>query len=543
MRTTFSKLISVAALSAFVSTGFAQANLGADCGCPAVASRPVVTLSSKGTAFTGDGAKTSYVLKKNLTLYCDTVYRLDSKFYVDSAVTLTIKPGTVIKADSVTDPTLATALIVQRYGKIYAAGTETSPIVFTSVGDDLNGSMGYSKRGKWGGVAILGNATNNLTMAKNNGTGKYCVGKDGQGFIEGFDASNGRNLYGGSDDNDNSGVLRYVSIRHSGAILNPGNELNGLSLGSVGRGTTIDHIELICSDDDGIEFFGGTVNVSYVAAMFGNDDMFDYDLGFRGKLQFLFGLDAPDAVANMNDNGFEGDNDDNSSFNTPYSTPVICNATIIGNNTSVWVNDQSGSAAFMAKENTRGEVYNSVFANYLYGLCLGNKSANGTNDGYYQWQNGTFMFKNNTLVNINASIIKTLGTNKSAAQFAADKAAVTATDSTNFFSAGNGIVKAASISGFDYTYAMNAAGNAAGTDLLDVVPNPALGNTVSCPIAAPYRGAFDSSKKPWISTWSYAAVLGASTGLVACPTDANGDGTTTTVDLVQLLGKLGSSCQ
>lgn len=530
MRTIFSKLISAAVLSAIASTGYAQTTIGADCGCVSFATRPEVLLSTKCVV----DAKGYSVVSKNTVLYCDTMYVLDKKIYVDSLVTLTIKPGTVIKGQSAENPIDATALIIQRGAKIYAAGTAASPIIFTSYNDDLSGTLGYDKRGLWGGVVILGCATNNLKIGKNlfiaseNPVKHFCV-KDGQGFIEGFNSNNGRDLYGGSDDNDNSGVLRYVSIRHSGAILAPSNELNGLSLGSVGRGTTIDHIEIIGSDDDGIEFFGGTVNVSYVACMFGNDDIFDYDLGYRGKMQFLFGLDAPDAVANMNDNGFEADNDDNTSQYQPFSNPIICNATIIGNNTNVLVNDQSGSAAFMAKEYTFGEVYNSIFANYVYGLALSNKRTGA--DAYKNWTDGSFKFENNTFVGVQKGLVI------AATNLASEvKVGASATDSTLFYST-KGNSKVASVSGFDFAYVAGTS------DKLDVTPSTGLTPvSTRCPYQVSFRGAFDPSKQPWLSESSFAVLMNVSTGLVDCPTDTNADGKTNNDDFLNVLGQFNKSC-
>ena len=201
------------------------------------------------------------------------------------------------------------------------------------------------------------------------------------------------------DDNDNSGVMTYVSIRHSGANLLVGSEINGLTLASVGRGTKIEHIEIVSCADDNIEIFGGTVNLKYCTTMFGNDDMFDYDLGWKGKAQFLFGMKAnqfttgttSSNISADNDNGFEADSDDSQSYNSPRSIPVIYNATLIGNDKIALSSDNTGIAAIMAKENTGGEIYNSLFANWRNGFNM--KSAMGSKSAYYKggeaWHNWT----------------------------------------------------------------------------------------------------------------------------------------------------------
>ena len=198
-------------------------------------------------------------------------------------------------------------MIIERGGKIIANGTESCPIVFTAQADPMDGTYLIKNNGMWGGVVLLGKATNNLKPSLNgpftagSGNGKLCVaGAEGLGVVEGFATSNPQDQFGvditagGSfDDNDNSGIMRYVSIRHGGAILSVGSEINGLTLASVGRGTTIENIEIVSCGDDNIEIFGGTVNLKYCTTIFGNDDMFDFDLGWTGKAQFLFGMKAP----------------------------------------------------------------------------------------------------------------------------------------------------------------------------------------------------------------------------------------------------------
>jgi len=210
-----------------------------------------------------------------VTWSSDKTYLLDGFVFVNDGQILTIEAGTVIQGKT-GQGSLSSALIVARGGKIIAEGSSDRSIVFTVEGDDLEGSVPLESSGLWGGLIILGNATVNTPS--------------GESFIEGLPISEPRGVYGGSFDDDNSGILRFVSIRHGGTNIGEGNEINGLTLGGVGRKTTIDHIEVVSNADDGIEFFGGTVNCSNLAAAFCGDDAFDFDEGYSGKCQFLLGI-------------------------------------------------------------------------------------------------------------------------------------------------------------------------------------------------------------------------------------------------------------
>ncbi|MFM2285042.1 MAG: hypothetical protein RLZZ543_539, partial [Bacteroidota bacterium] len=231
----------------------AQNNLGASCGCPPVASRPTVSMSTLATV---GGATDGDLTATNTILTCDKTYLLDNKIYVPAGKTLTIMPGTVVKGTPTGTTAAANAILVGRGGKIIADGTASCPIVFTAQEDPMDGTYAMSNKGKWGGIILLGKAKNNLTTASNysaagtigwQGTAQVggintTEGGDGVGFVEGFLAADARNLYGmppgQEDDNDNSGILRYVSIRHAGATVGANNEINGLTCASVGRGTT-----------------------------------------------------------------------------------------------------------------------------------------------------------------------------------------------------------------------------------------------------------------------------------------------------------------
>ena len=248
----------------------------------------------------------------------DNVYILDGLVYLEEGGVLNIEAGTTIKgATSITTGDNTSALIITRGARIVARGTASAPIIFTAEEDDLSDSGDFTAqdRGEWGGLVILGNAT----IARPGG-------EDG---IEGIDADEARARFGGGmspDDSDDSGVLSYVSIRHGGAQLSTDNEINGLTLGGVGSGTTLDYIEVFANEDDGIEFFGGTVGIKHASVAFCGDDGFDYDFGWRGNGQFWFALQAPGTGT-----GRSGEHDGaNPDGQAPFSQPTISYATSLG---------------------------------------------------------------------------------------------------------------------------------------------------------------------------------------------------------------------
>jgi hypothetical protein len=269
-------------------------------------------------------------------------YILDGRVFVTDGVTLTIEPGTVIKG-KVRAAQDASALVIARGGKINASGTASEPIIFTAEADNLNGNLGQSDRGLWGGVVILGRARTNTAS--------------GSGNIEGIPTTEPLGLYGGTNDADDSGIFRYVSIRHAGSLLGPNNELNGLTMGGVGSGTTIEYVEVFANADDGFEWFGGTVNAKYLVSAFNDDDAFDWDEGYRGKLQFLFTIQDP----SVGNHAFESDGGTTPEDGTPYAIPTIYNYTAIGSGSTA-TNALSIGPIF--RDNTGGKVYNSIFHDF-----------------------------------------------------------------------------------------------------------------------------------------------------------------------------------
>jgi len=232
-------------------------------------------------------------ITSDVTWTADKIYNLKSRVIVKSGATLTIEAGTIIKGDEGAEAN-AKPLVIARGAKIMANGTATSPIIFTSILDNIaiGGKVGTNlnenRRGLWAGLIILGDAP----ISPKTGTTDR---------IEGIPASIPEGLYGGSNSADNSGVLQYVSVRHAGVELVPGggNEINGITLGGVGSGTTIDHIEVIANLDDGIEWFGGTVDVSHALVGFQGDDAFDIDQAYSGtitNIAYLAGTDSDHAL-------------------------------------------------------------------------------------------------------------------------------------------------------------------------------------------------------------------------------------------------------
>lgn len=236
----------------------------------------------------------------------DNVYRLDGRVTVTGGATLTIEAGTIIKG-APGQGAFAAALLISRDGMIMAEGTADAPIIFTSIADDIqpgqieSPNMDPNNNGLWGGVIILGSAPISASADEVQ--------------IEGIPTSDQNGLYGGQDAADNSGVFTYVSIRHGGTNIGAGNEINGLSLGAVGSATTINNIEIVGNADDGIEWFGGDVDVDHVVVWNSGDDGLDTDQDWIGSCtDFLvvtprggsgFELDGPEGSLNRGCHSFD----------------------------------------------------------------------------------------------------------------------------------------------------------------------------------------------------------------------------------------------
>lgn len=252
----------------------------------------------------------SSIISADKTLYSNVTYQLSGKTYVTNGATLTIQPGTRIEGLYSSDNTMASALIITRGCKIMAQGTADQPIVFTA----QNG-----QKGGWGGLVILGKAV------VNQGTECAIEGIDASTAPEGVDIH-----FGGTNDNDNSGVLSYVRVEYAGASIAADNELNAFTFGGVGRGTRLDHCQAFHGADDAFEFFGGCVNGKYLVSTATDDDGLDFDWGYTGTIQYGLITIEPTMTYSKDPNGVECDNDVNSSSLTPFTHPVLSNLTIVG---------------------------------------------------------------------------------------------------------------------------------------------------------------------------------------------------------------------
>ncbi len=302
----------------------------------------------------------------------DTII-LDGLVFVNDGDELTIEPGVVIKGMPGIGEN-ASALVVARGAKINAIGTPEQPIIFTAYSDDLNGSVAMTDRGLWGGLIVLGNAELNSDP--------------GETAIEGIPTSEPRGIYGGSDNSDNSGTLKYISIRHGGTDIGEGNEINGLTLGGVGNGTTIEYIEVVANKDDGVEFFGGEPRLKHILVTYCGDDSYDYDEGFRGYGQFWCAIqDTGDG-----DRCGEHDGGTDPETATPYATPTIFNATYIGRGSD------AGKRVITFRDNAGGHYANSIFVNQAKGMdfeLLASDEFDRVQDSYQQILDGNLTVKNN----------------------------------------------------------------------------------------------------------------------------------------------------
>ena len=324
----------------------------------------------------GDGQK-RFVIKQSHTIK-KGVYTMVGWVYVERGATLTIEPGTIIKGSNFsydgTEAAPGASLIIKKGAKIIADGTREQPIVFTSAMP-----KGQRQASDWGGIIICGEARNNATSMTIEG---------------GVEAD-----HGGNNDNDNSGILRYVRIEFGGYPYAADNEINGLTLGSVGRGTIIENIQVSYCGDDSFEWFGGCVNGKYLIAYKGWDDDFDTDNGFSGKLQFLLSVRDGRIADQSNSNGFESDNNSSGSESEPFTRAIFSNVTIVGpiatdpnfvNNTDYidgygW-GENSGirpgiyQAAMQIRRNSRISCFNSVAVGFPVGLMLSNDGRGNTQE-------------------------------------------------------------------------------------------------------------------------------------------------------------------
>lgn len=422
-----------------------------------------IFLSLSLLLFLGAGAQAQVIVNSNITTNTtwtsNNIYLLQGGFiYVTNNAILTIEPGTLIKGQ-------ASSLVITRGAKIIAQGTSAQPIVFTSYQP-----AGSRATGDWGGILLLGRAPINDPA--------------GQRLAEGgIDATLG--LYGGTDPNDNSGILSYVRIEYAGIAFQPNNETNGLTCGAVGLGTQIDHVMVSFGGDDSFEFFGGTVDAKYLISYRGVDDEFDTDYGFSGHLQYILSLRDSSFADVSGSNGFESDNDATGTTNAPLTKAIITNATIVGPKrtlgTTVHTNYRRG--AHLRRSSSQC-LYNSLVMGYPVGLKIENQNtANNANSGTLQWKN-----------NIIAGCPQSL-----------DSAGLTGFGMLNWYNA-NGNSTLTNVSDLMLTNPYNFSGT---PDFRPAAGSPALsGASWTSPNLnysffnqTTYRGAFDGTTD-WTACWA-----------------------------------------
>jgi hypothetical protein len=502
-------------------------------------------------------------------------YNLQGQIYVLPGATLTIEAGTVVASDA------GGSLAVTRDAKIVAIGTQNEPIIFTSKNDVATWVNGNPKTGTWRAVA---NEWGNLTIMGRAYIGKYGNGAPGTNTaapnsanyanMEGLVASGGsdtRTRYGGGNDLDNSGRLSYVSLRYGGKVVGLGNELNGLSLGGIGKGTILDHIEIMNNVDDGIEIWGGTVDIKYFSIWNVGDDSFDVDHGWRGRAQFgliVQGYSIPGAASGSGfpDAAIEMDGAAKSDAQ-PVTTTCLYNMTVIGQ-------PLSGRHGTKWRDNARAQFRNSIFMDLGGEVVRFDNTDGEATDGETGYgYNGTLTWANTWTTNWNVySPVNPFANPATAytAQFSGKlieftdnvffnnnaAAAYTEANARGVFAAANNNLQAAS--GQSPIQAITRGANViSGTIVVQPVisldprpKNAALTSVGSAPnngffTPANYRGAFAANEN-WLCLWTAAHAFGFNVAppggcVIDCAADLNGSGTVDGADLGALLANWGGS--
>jgi hypothetical protein len=310
-------------------------------------------------------------------------YILSGIVYIVNNATITVQPGVTVKGDY-TGASVAT-LVITRGAKIIADGTQEKPIVFTS-------NSPVPRSGDWGGIVICGKAQVNTAFT---GTG------GGAGILEiegGINNSFGDGLAGGGatpNNADNSGILRYVRIEYAGYAYQPDKENNSLTMAAVGSGTVIDYVQVTYAKDDAFEWFGGTVNCKHLIAYKTQDDDFDSDNGYSGKVQFGIVLRDSTIADISRSEAFESDNDASGSINSPQTKAVFSNLTLIGPRATLANNGNSlYLAAAHIRRNTGVSIYNSVILGWPAGILIDARNGRAVESNILD---STIRFKNNTI--------------------------------------------------------------------------------------------------------------------------------------------------
>lgn len=275
-------------------------------------------------------------ITSDLTLDADRNYLVSSALFVEDGVTLTIPAGTTVRFSP---SGVNNFLAVKQGGQIEVLGTAQNPVVMTS--NNFNAGPG-----DWGGLILLGKAPTNITPDNSTNTANSEVG----------------NLpYGGDNPNDNSGTISYLRLEYTGGAINGNAELNGLSLYAVGDATNIDHVQIYLGSDDGVEFFGGTVNASFISVVGSEDDSIDWTEGYTGTLTDVYVEQIIDGDSGFEMDGFNTDFS-NESESGVVSLPTVTNVTFIGNN--------DNSRGFRLRAGTGGIFQNVLIRNTGRGIAV-----------------------------------------------------------------------------------------------------------------------------------------------------------------------------
>ena len=322
------------------------------------------------------GGETYYILSGTIsssrTLSASRRWLLSGGVFVSNGATLSIEAGTrIYAANDATTPFLS----IQRGGRINAVGNAAAPIVFTTIKTVTGGAA----RGDWGGVVLNG-------FARINICGTSDCTAEGEG---------GSGTYGGSNDADNSGTMKYVRVEYAGKILGTDNELNGFSFNGVGNATVLEHLQAYKGSDDGFEFFGGTADLKWAVSTGNSDDSFDWSHGWRGRGQFW--VVQQDAATG--DNGMECDNWETTYTVTPFSEPKVSNFTLVG------ADDGSANHGLRLRHGTKGKLWNGLITGFAQGIRVGTECDAYVADGSLFVKNSALW--NNTTTFNNAGIIET----------------------------------------------------------------------------------------------------------------------------------------
>jgi hypothetical protein len=524
-------------------------------------------------------------ISTSTTWTADNTYNLQTQIYVLPGATLTIEPGTVIASTT----NLGGSLAICRGARIVANGTNESPIIFTSKADVATWTGGNPKTGtarvamnEWGNLTVMGRAY--IGKYGNGAASTNTAAPNAANFaqMEGLTGSSSTDpnvIYGGGDDLDSSGTFSYVSLRYGGKVIGLGNELNGLSLGGIGKETVIDHIEIYNNVDDGIEIWGGNVNLQYFSIWNIGDDSLDIDQGWRGKAQFgliVQGYSGNAAQGSgVGDNILEIDGAEKSDAQ-PVTTGVVYNLTCIGQTGST-----GGDTGVEFRDNANLQVRNSIFMDVgeqVFRNINTDGEATGGQTGY--GHNGTLSYAARWTTPYNTySSVNAFANPASAYQAQVDgnlidvrdcvfynnlnASAYTEANTYGVFTSGNNVNAGTSaanptampIAAITKGTAVNPNGSLIIRPVTSIDPraaNAAVTSVGSAPNdgffeQAQFRGAFSSTGN-WLCGWTAVDAYGINVAppggcviAAPCPADLNGDGVVGGADLGALLSAWGST--